>query len=76
MARTEPTALDLLELDLDSRLLVLWFQAWDVGTWDLEILAPFLRVAYWTGYMEALTEKQRGRLLRDHGQQIPPRKAR
>ncbi len=74
MADSEPTALDLLELDLDVRLVSVWVQAWGVEQWDPEVAAPFLRVSYWSGYQDALTEKQRGKLLRDHGQSVPTRK--
>jgi len=70
---TEPSALDLLELDLDVRLLALWLQAWEVEQWGTEIVAPFLRVAYWTGYRDALTENERGKLYTDCGQTVPVR---
>ena len=73
VAEREPSALDLFELDLDVRLLWVWLQAWEVEKWDQEIAAPFLRVAYWSGYRDALTEK-RGKLYRDHGQSVPTRR--
>jgi hypothetical protein len=34
----EPTALELLELDLDARLLAVWLQAWAVESFDRETL--------------------------------------
>jgi hypothetical protein len=68
-----PSALELLELDLDARLFVLWLEAWTVEAWDQELVAPFLRVAYWQGYTDALTERQRGSLYRDHGVAVPAR---
>jgi len=74
--KAEPTALDLVELDLDFRLLSLWLQAWDVERWNHEIVAPFLRLSYWNGYQDALTESRRGKLLRDHRQHVPTRKRR
>lgn len=67
------SALELLELDLDVRILALWLQAWEVEQWETEIVAPFLRVAYWTGYRDALTENQRGKLYADCGQRVPAR---
>ena len=69
----EPSALELFELDLDVRLLAVWLQACEVEQWGPEIAAPFLRVAYWTGYGDALKEKQRGKLYKDHGQSVPAR---
>jgi hypothetical protein len=71
--RAIPTALELLELDLDARLLALWFEAWTVKEWDQQLAAPFFRVAYWQGYSDALTEGRRGCLYRDHGQAVPTR---
>jgi hypothetical protein len=68
-----PTALDLLELDLDVRLFSLWRQVWEVESWDQDSFAPFLRVAYWNGYRDALTESQRGKLYGDHHQPVPRR---
>jgi len=70
----EPSALALLELDLDARLLSSWVEVWKVEGLDRQVVAPFLRVSYWTGYMDALTEGSRGKLLRDHGQPVPIRK--
>jgi hypothetical protein len=73
--REKPTALDLLEADLDARIVSLWVVAWEVEEWDSEVLGPFLRVAYWTGYTDALTEAQREELYSQHGQAVPSRKA-
>lgn len=63
----------LVEVDLDARLLPVWAEAWPVNEWDLETVAPFLRLAYYVGYRDALTEKRRGALLRDHRQPVPHR---
>jgi hypothetical protein len=71
-----PTATELLELDLDVRLLWVWFQAWEVEEWDASRIAPFLRIAYFTGYRDALTEAQRGALFRAHGERVPLRERR
>jgi hypothetical protein len=72
---SEPTALDLLEVDIDARLLDVWSQVWMIQEWDEEIVAPCIRVAYWNGYTDALTEEARGSLYRDHGL-TPPSQAR
>jgi hypothetical protein len=69
----QPTALDLLELDLDARLLWVWLEAWPIDDWDESRVAPFLRCAYFTGYRDALTEARRGSLFRAHGQRVPTR---
>lgn len=69
-----PTTHEMLELDLDVRLSWLWMQAWAVGEWDEAIVASFLRMAYFTGYSEALTESRRGTLYRAHSQPVPARK--
>jgi len=71
--RSSPTSLELLELDLDARLVSLWLEAWSVAEWNEEAVAPFLRVAYWNGYTDALTESQRGVLYEDHGLDVPER---
>lgn len=69
----QPTTLDLLELDLDARLLWVWIEAWGIGAWDESRVAPFLRCAYFTGYRDALTETRRGSLFKEHGQRVPKR---
>jgi len=70
----DPTPIQLLELDLDVRLLALWLEAWGVEEWDAQVVAPFLRLAYWSGYKDALTEPRRGVLYLHHGESVPPRK--
>ncbi|MBW3592914.1 MAG: hypothetical protein KY396_04395 [Actinobacteria bacterium] len=69
-----PTRIELLELDIDVRLADLWGEACEVGDWNLDVVAAFIRAAYGQGYCDALTEDQPGRLCRDHGYKIPIRK--
>ena len=68
---TEPSRIDLLELDIDLRLTDLWREAVDVTEWNLEVVAAFIRAAYGKGYCDALTEDDPGSLCRDHGYKIP-----
>ena len=69
-----PSRIDLLELDIDLRLTDLWREAADVGEWNLEIVAAFMRAAYGKGYCDALTEEAQGSLCLDHGYRIPARR--
>jgi hypothetical protein len=65
---------DLLYLDIDLRIGVDgWTQVWGIDDWDDEQLAAVLRFAYGRGYLEALTEPERGKLCRDHGFAVPSR---
>ena len=68
-----PTRIELLELDIDVRLADLWAEASEVGEWNLEVVAAFMRAAYGKGYCDALTEDAPGSLCRDHGYKIPLR---
>ena len=70
-----PTRIELLELDIDLRLTDLWREAGEVGEWNLEVVAAFMRAAYGKGYCDALTEDAPGSLCHDHGYRIPPRRA-
>ena len=70
-----PTRIELLELDIDLRLVDLWGEACGVTEWNLEVVAAFLRAAYGKGYCDALTEDAPGSLCRDHGYRIPARNA-
>jgi hypothetical protein len=54
---SEPSRIELLELDIDLRLADLWREAVDVDDWSLEIVAAFIRAAYGKGYCDALTEE-------------------
>ena len=72
---TDPSRIDLLELDIDLRLTDLWREAVDVSDWSLEIVAAFIRAAYGKGYCDALTEESPGALCVDHGYRLPDRRA-
>jgi hypothetical protein len=69
-----PSRIDLLELDIDMRLMDLWREASDVSEWNLEIVAAFMRAAYGKGYCDALTEDQPGSLCEEHGYRVPARR--
>ena len=69
-----PTRIDLLELDIDLRLADLWREAADIGEWNLEVVAAFMRAAYGKGYCDALTEDAPGSLCHEHGYRIPERR--
>jgi hypothetical protein len=69
-----PSRIDLLELDIDLRLADLWRETLDVGEWNLEVVAAFIRAAYGKGYCDALTEDAPGSLCHEHGYRIPDRK--
>ena len=68
-----PTRVDLLELDIDLRLVDLWREAVDVSEWSLEVVAAFIRAAYGKGYCDALTEESPGALCVEHGYRMPDR---
>jgi hypothetical protein len=70
---SRPSRIELLELDIDLRLTDLWAEAAEVGEWNLEVMAAFMRAAYGKGYCDALTEDAPGSLCRDHGYTIPRR---
>ncbi len=68
--------IDLLELDIDTRMHDLWACLWDdfpnIAS-DPQILievTTFMRAAYGKGYMDAL--KDRGELCTTHGYRLPP----
>jgi hypothetical protein len=68
-----PTRIELLELDIDLRLSDLWREAMEIGEWNLDVVAAFIRAAYGKGYCDALTEDSPGRLCEEHGYRIPSR---
>ena len=70
-----PSRIDLLELDIDLRLADLWREASEIGDWNLEVVAAFIRAAYGKGYCDALTEDAPGSLCQDHGYRVPSRRA-
>lgn len=69
----QPNRIDMLELDIDTRLPALWAEAFQIQEWNLEVAAAFMRAAYGKGYCDALTElpEDRGTLTRDHGYGVP-----
>lgn len=73
--RRRPTRIDLLELDIDLRIADLWREAAEIGEWNLDVVAAFMRAAYGKGYCDALTEESPGSLCIDHGYRIPGRRA-
>jgi hypothetical protein len=71
----EPTSAELLDIDIDIRLgAETWTELWRTAPRRGELLAALLRVAYGSGYFDALTETRRGQLCRDHGLPIPGRR--
>ena len=71
-----PSRIDLLELDIDLRLVDLWREAAGISEWSLEVVAAFMRAAYGKGYCDALTEEAPGSLCADHGYRVPESAAR
>ena len=69
-----PSRIDLLELDIDMRLVDLWREAASISEWSLEVVAAFMRAAYGKGYCDALTEEAPGSLCADHGYRVPDRR--
>ena len=68
-----PSRIDLLELDIDVRLADLWREAGEIGEWNLDVVAAFMRAAYGKGYCDALTEEFPGSLCEQHGYRVPER---
>lgn len=71
---SQPTRIDLLELDIDLRLADLWREAAGIDEWSLDVVAAFMRAAYGKGYCDALTEDAPGSLCEEHGYRVPARK--
>jgi hypothetical protein len=69
-----PSRIDLLELDIDMRLVDLWREAASINEWSLEVVSAFMRAAYGKGYCDALTEEAPGSLCPDHGYRVPDRR--
>lgn len=57
---TQPTRVERLKIDIDSRMLGLWAIVDDIKTWDLEHVSEFMRAAYGMGYADALKEENPG----------------
>lgn len=73
-----PTAQELLELDIDLRIMQLWVDLLAVPELTIEVVGQYVRAAYGMGYIDALKEPEdvRGELCRKHGYKIPtPRQA-
>jgi hypothetical protein len=66
--------IELLELDIDTRLVNLWRETIDTEEWNLDVVAAFMRAAYAQGYADALTEGRLGALCHDHGYRVPARR--
>ena len=68
-----PSRIDLLELDIDTRLADLWAQACEEKDWDLYKVAAYMRAAYGRGYVDVLQElpQDKGSLVIDHGYRMP-----
>src|SRR5438067_13679002 len=67
----EPTAAQLLELEVDLRIYELLLGAWGELEWDESLIGRHLRLAYAAGYLDALREPRRGELCRTHGSPAP-----
>lgn len=67
--------IDLLALDIDLRLCEVIAAAWEHRDRDAGGQVALLRLAYGTGYSDALLEPVRGLLYSDNGFVIPQRAA-
>lgn len=65
--------IELLELDIDTRLAQLWGELAGREEWSLDVVAAFMRAAYGKSYCDALTETSPGSLCADHGYRVPRR---
>jgi hypothetical protein len=64
------------ELELDLRLAAVLIEALGLQRrWTKPQVAAFLRLAYASGYQDALKEKERGQLFRDLGLPVPDSRA-
>lgn len=63
---------DVLELDVDTRLLEVWaaVDGYDFDDAVLAMVGCFARAAYVRGYADALTEPK-GKLFRENGYRVP-----
>ncbi len=68
-------ALDKIGLEVDMRLTDVWSMLFERGEeLDTEFLGWLLRLAYVTGYWDALSEGERGSLCRQLGYPVPERR--
>ena len=72
----EPSANELLELDLDIELAPLISDVLSHETWRAPEVLWLLRFAWGKGYLRACEERHRGQFLRNHGLSVPPRRPR
>lgn len=71
-AVAHPTRIDLLKLDVDTRLAGLWAELPPgLSPEVLELVGPFMRAAYGVGYCDAA--KGDRTLFTDHGYRKSPR---
>lgn len=71
----EPEALDRIGMEVDMRLTDVWSMLFERGDeLDTEFLGWLFRLAYVTGYWDALSETDRGSLCQELGYPIPERK--
>ncbi|MEO6867864.1 MAG: hypothetical protein ABI200_07565 [Gaiellales bacterium] len=69
-------ALDKIGLEVDMRLTDVWSMLFERGEdLDTEFLGWLLRLAYVTGYWDALSEGERGGLCQQLGYPVPERRA-
>lgn len=71
-------ALDKIGLEVDMRLTDVWSMLFERGdeALDDEFLGWLLRLAYVTGYWDALSEADRGTLCHQLGYPVPERRER
>ncbi len=69
-------SLDRIGLEVDMRLTDVWSMLFERGedALDTEFLGWLLRLAYVTGYWDALAEPERGSLCEKLGYPVPPRR--
>ena len=69
-------ALDKIGLEVDMRLTDVWSMLFERGEeLDTEFLGWLLRLAYVTGYWDALSEADRGALCKQLGYPVPERRS-
>jgi hypothetical protein len=66
--------LDRVELDIDSRLLLVWSEVTTNGPVDWELFCSCVRLAYAVGYGDCLREGNEGKLFTDYGYAVPKRR--
>lgn len=51
---------DKLDVDIDTRISLLWQRAYEIEEWTLEAVGAFMRAAYGKGYVDAHQEARDG----------------